>query len=170
MPIRYSNHPGTARSTSPDPFSCPFHELEEMAVQTCGRSLCWFETAEEVILEFASSADSEALTIVLGNGVSERIARWAANSSMDWHTCSLQFARAAGWTRQTAEEWVAERLGLRWLGRTVLLTKLYRLDPPSARSSNSCPTCQKNQTPDDTNNTDKNKKALKRVKSARRRS
>jgi hypothetical protein len=116
-----------------------FHELEELAVQTRGRGLNWSETAEEVILELAPVPDAESMTVSLESGVRERVARLpastgtAADGGMDWHTCSLEFARAAGWTRERAEEWVADRLGLRATGRTVLLTVPYRLDPPLAR-------------------------------------
>ena len=85
------------------------HELEELAVQTLGRGLCWFETAEQVVLEFAHSADAETMTIALETGVCQRVARLPADSGLDWHTCSLEFVRAAGWTRQRAEEWIAER-------------------------------------------------------------
>jgi len=131
------------------------HELEELAVQTFGRGLCWFETAEHVVLEFAPSADAETRTIALETGVCERIARLPADSGMDWHTCSLEFVRAAGWTRERAEEWIAERLGLRWPGRTVLLTASYRLDSPPVPSSNSCPPCQKRTTTENTENTEK---------------
>jgi hypothetical protein len=135
-----------------------FHELEELAVQTLGRGLCWFETAEQVVLEFACSVDAETMMIALETGVCERIARLPADSGMDWHTCSLEFVRAAGWTRQRAEEWIAERLGLRSPGRTVLLTALYRLDPPPAHSSNSRPTYPKRTTTEHTEHTEKRPK------------
>jgi hypothetical protein len=106
-----------------------YHELEELAVQTHGRGLGWTETAEEVILELAADSERESMTVPLDGGVTERIARLPASNGMDWHTCALTFARAAGWTRQRAEEWIAHRLGLRATGRTVLLTVPYRLDP-----------------------------------------
>ncbi len=138
-----------------------FRELEELALQTRGRGLYWFETAEQVILELAHSTEAETRSIALENGVCERIARLPADSGADWHTCSLEFARAAGWTRQRAEEWIAQRLGFRSPGRTVLLTASYRLDSPPAPSSNSCPTCQKNKTTENSDSTDKNKRARK---------
>jgi hypothetical protein len=109
-----------------------YHELEELAVQTHGRGLCWTETAEEVILELAADSARESMTVPLDSGVTERIARLPASNGMDWHTCALAFARASGWTRQRAEDWIAHRLGLRATGRTVLLTVPYRLDPPLA--------------------------------------
>jgi hypothetical protein len=144
-----------------------FHELEELAVQTCSRSLRWFETEEQVVLEFVCKSDSETRTIALENGLCERIARLPVNEGMDWHTCSLEFARAAGWTRQRAEEWIVERLGLRSLGRTVLLTTPYRLDPSAARSSISCSTCRKDQTTNPMNNINKDKKSRKNVRERR---
>jgi hypothetical protein len=101
----------------------------------------------------------------LESGVCERIARLPADSGMDWHTCSVEFARAAGWTRPRAEEWIAERLGLLSPGRTVLLTASYRPDPLPAPTSNSRPTGQKNKTTDNTDITDKNKKAIKMKRS-----
>ncbi len=114
-----------------------FHELEELAVQTHGRDLHWSESADGVILELAPSNDAETVTIALEAGVREKVARLPAagmsvSEGMDWHTCSLEFDRAAGWTRQRAEEWVAEHLGLRSTGRTILLTVPHRLDPPLA--------------------------------------
>jgi hypothetical protein len=36
-------------------------------------------------------------------------------------SCCLEFERGQGWSRSKAEEWVARRLGLRDLGRTVHL-------------------------------------------------
>ncbi|HTU17015.1 MAG TPA: AAA domain-containing protein [Gemmataceae bacterium] len=109
-----------------------FHELEELAVQTHGRSLSWTETAEELILELVPSSDAESVTVALESGVRERVAALPVRGGRSWHTCSLEFTRAAGWTRQRAEEWIADRLGLRSTGRTVLLTVPYRLDPSLA--------------------------------------
>ncbi len=140
------------------------HELEELAVQTSGRGMCWFETAEHVVLEFAPSADAETMTIALETGVCERIARLPADSGVEWHTCCLEFVRAADWTRERAEEWIAERLGLRWPGRTVLLTASYRLDSSPAPSSGSFPTCQRSQTTYHTNNTNKDRKSRKNIR------
>lgn len=109
-----------------------YHELEALAVQTRGRSLCWSETAEEVTLELASAGDADTVTVSLESGVRERIARLPGRDGMDWHSCRLEFARSEGWTRQRAEEWIADRLGLRCTGRTVLLTVPHRLDPSLA--------------------------------------
>ncbi len=116
-----------------------FQELDELAVQTRGRALYWSETADEVVLDLAPDNDDAAVTVELAEGVRERVARVAglgeavSDDSVFWHTCGLQFARVAGWTREKAESWVGERLGLRNLGRTVLLRVPYRLEPPLAR-------------------------------------
>jgi hypothetical protein len=103
-----------------------FHELDELAVQTRGRALCWSETGEDMILELEPHGDSETELVPLEEGVYERVVTAAGSYG---YTARLHFARAAGWTRERARQWVAERLGLRTLGRTVLLTVPYRLDP-----------------------------------------
>lgn len=150
-----------------------FHELEELAVQTRGRSLCWSETAEEVILEFAPRGDYETVMVALEDGVRERVSclpaegNAEANGGMSWHTCSLEFSRAAGWTRQRAEDWVGQRLGLCSPGRTVLLTTSYRLDSSPAHSTHSCPTWHKSQTTNHTNSTNQAKKDRKNVRGRR---
>jgi hypothetical protein len=116
-----------------------FHELEELAVQTRGRAMGWSETPDEVILELASSTETESAAISLAGGVCERLTRLPASQNatakdgIEWHTCSLAFSRADGWTRPSAEDWIAEHLDLRSPGRTILLTAPYRLDPPLAR-------------------------------------
>jgi hypothetical protein len=116
-----------------------FQELEELAVQTNGRGIGWSETNEEVIVELSPSAELETVTVPLGNGICERLAHLPVlgdlrgKGGIDWHTCSLHFAHSADWTRPRVEEWLAERLGLCYRGRTVLLTVPYRLDPPLAR-------------------------------------
>lgn len=142
-----------------------YRELEELAVQTHGRGLCWVETAEEVILEFADSGESQTMTVALETGIHECVVHVSAdsgttgNGGREGHTCSLGFSRAAGWTLPHAEEWIAERLGLRSLGRTVLLRMPYRLDPSPLQSAPSCPTCQKRTT---TENTEKRPKKNQR--------
>jgi hypothetical protein len=116
-----------------------FQEMEELAVHTHGCGLYWSETPTEVILEFDANDAAETVTVELAGGVRERLARVSASQSasrakgIDWHTAALIFAVAEGWTRERAEAWVAERLGLRSWGRTILLSIPHRLDPPLAR-------------------------------------
>ncbi|HEY7155044.1 MAG TPA: AAA domain-containing protein [Gemmataceae bacterium] len=110
-----------------------YHELDELAVCTRGRGMCWDETDDDVILRFSADPD-DAVTVALAEGVREQVSHVLpiGEGGATWQTCRLQFARAAGWTRQLAEQWIAERLELRTLGRTVLLTVPHRLDPPLA--------------------------------------
>ncbi|HWG43651.1 MAG TPA: AAA domain-containing protein [Gemmataceae bacterium] len=111
-----------------------FHELDELAVSTRARALGWSETDAGVVLEFVGPAvESDAAIAALEDGVCERVvcAR-PTDGIILWHTSHLQFARVAGWTLERAEQWVAEHLGLRSTGRTVLLTVPHRLDPPLA--------------------------------------
>jgi hypothetical protein len=102
-----------------------FHELDELAVQTRGRALCWAETDEDVILELEPRDEADAVPVPLEEGVCERVALAGVSFGC---TTSLHFARAAGWTHERARQWVAERLGFHMLGRTALLTVPYRLD------------------------------------------
>jgi hypothetical protein len=65
--------------------------------------------------------------VPLEEGVRELVAPHpAGDRGTPWHTCALQFDRAAGWDRDRAERWVQERLGLRDLGRTALLSAPHR--------------------------------------------
>jgi hypothetical protein len=109
-------------------------ELDELAVHTRGRAMTWRETAGEVILELTPAGEQNTLTIELPEGVRECVACVpAADGGMCWSTCRLHFACAAGWTHARAEQWIAERLSLSSVGRTVFLTVPHRLAPPLAR-------------------------------------
>jgi hypothetical protein len=116
-----------------------FHELDELAVQTRGLALRWSETDEDVVAELESHGDTDTVLVPLEEGVRELVVSLpGANEPLSageriGYTASLQFARAAGWTRERAQRWVAERLGFRMLGRTVLLAVPYRLDPALTR-------------------------------------
>ncbi len=116
-----------------------FREVDELAVHTRGGGLAWSETADEVVLEFAPSTDTDTAAVALEDGVRELVGCVSPSGDLSakrlvfWNTYQLRFARAAGWTRERAEQWIAQRLGLRYVGRTVLLTLPYRLDPPLAR-------------------------------------
>ncbi len=113
-----------------------FNEMEELAVQTRGQALRWSESPTEIVLGLDDGDAFEITTIDLAQGVSECLARTRTRrgpeGGFDWHTRSLAFAVAEGWTRQRAEDWIGERLGMRALGRTIRLTAQHRLDPPLA--------------------------------------
>jgi hypothetical protein len=114
-------------------------EVDELAVHTRGGCLAWSETADDVVLELSPCTDADAEMVALDEGVRELVGCVApagepsASGLAFWNTYRLHFARAAGWTRPRAEQWIADRLKLRDVGRTVLLTVPYRLDPPLAR-------------------------------------
>ena len=108
-------------------------ELDELAVHTRGRAMTWRETADEVILELMPAGEHETITVELPEGVRECVACVsAADGETCWATCRFQFARAIGWTRARAEQWIAKHLGLSSVGRTVFLTVPHRLAPPLA--------------------------------------
>jgi hypothetical protein len=115
-----------------------YRELGELAVCTRGRGMRWTESGEDVILKFSPNPNGDSAVVVLEEGVRESVHRLlptgspASQAGASWHTSHLQFARATGWTRARAEQWIAERLGLRSLGRTALLTVPHRLDPSLA--------------------------------------
>ena len=49
-----------------------------------------------------------------------------------WQTCGLEFDCNRGWDRARAEAWIAKRLRLRNVGRSVVLTGLRRMQPALA--------------------------------------
>jgi hypothetical protein len=111
----------------PDAKGYVFRELEELPVQSGGAALRWDETAERLTLHLGEAAP-DAVAVPLEEGVRELVAPHpaAAERGTPWHTCALQFDRAAGWDRERAERWALERLGLRDLGRTALLSAPHR--------------------------------------------
>ncbi len=99
-----------------------YRELQELPIQShcpCGR---WQETAARLILRLDHGSESGP-EIALGEGIFERLVAGSA------YTASLEFDRVSGWTRERAEAWVAERLGLRDPGRTVVLKTMHRPTP-----------------------------------------
>jgi hypothetical protein len=112
-----------------------YRELDELTVQAPGPSLRWVEAPGQVVLELAQTADPDAVSVTLGEGVRELVAAYprgkgqGPDAGVPWQTCSLQFDRDAGWTRERAEQWVEERLGIRDLGRTTLLAVPHRHQP-----------------------------------------
>jgi hypothetical protein len=114
-----------------------YRELQELPVQAPGRSLAWAEEPERVVLRLARAALPDAHPVALENGVSEWVGRAPAEMVGDrpaavWHTCRLEFDRAAGWDKARAEAWVQDHLQIRDLGRTALLEVPHRMAPPLA--------------------------------------
>jgi hypothetical protein len=102
-----------------------YRELQELAVQPAGAALHWSEAGGKILLAFGPAPEG-VVAVPLEDGIRE----WADVAS--GHTWSLEFD-AAAWSRPRAEAWVAERLGLRDLGRSALLTAVHRADPNLAQ-------------------------------------
>ena len=107
-----------------------FRELGELPLQACGSGYRWKEDANRLTLDLSDGAAPDAEAVDLADGVRERI---GVHGPCRWQTCSLEFARAAGWTRDRAEQWVEEHLQTRDLGRTVLFNNPHRGRPALAR-------------------------------------
>jgi hypothetical protein len=107
-----------------------FRELGELPLQAHGGSFHWRENADQLALDLSDGAAPDAGTVDLTEGVCERI---VDDGLGRWQTCSLEFARADGWTRDRAEQWVEEHLQARDLGRTALLNAPHRGRPALAR-------------------------------------
>jgi hypothetical protein len=108
-----------------------FRELQELTVQTRGRSLRWTESSDNWNLHFEPAVtDGSEISVVLDRGIREiLIAGNPGNGDTAVHTCRLEFERSSGWDQASAEQWVEEHLGLRDLGRTAALEIPYRMAP-----------------------------------------
>jgi hypothetical protein len=115
-----------------------YTELQELPVQAFGRSLSWVEHAERLVLRIGNCPEADARSVPLEHGVCELVASGPCHGAEAvaapplWHTCRLEFDRAAGWARERAEDWVHHHLRLRDLGRTARLDTPHRMTPPLA--------------------------------------
>ena len=98
-----------------------YRELEEVAVQGCGRGAWLAEDAAGFLLRLGPSTPREPECLELEPGLREWIAPATAN------TCRLEFARADGWTRLRVDQWLWRFLQLRDLGRTMALNIPHRM-------------------------------------------
>jgi hypothetical protein len=111
-----------------------FGELDELAVQAAGPAMAWGEQEQTVTLAFAPPREP-SLTAAFPNGIRERLIRCdRAEAETEWLTGALEFDRAAGWDLARARDWVAQRLGLLDVGRSVALTRSYRAQPALAQA------------------------------------
>jgi hypothetical protein len=111
-----------------------FKELEELAIESTGRSGAWVEEPDRVVFRLADEPGEPAAVATLEPGIREIIRGrggpgGAKVNAVEWQTCCLEFDREHGWDRAGAEEWIERRLGARPLGRTVRLDKPHRLHP-----------------------------------------
>lgn len=111
-----------------------FRELNELPVNAPGHSLRWVEESDRVQLRLADAPLPDTQPVPLAEGVREMVGSLPLPSgprgdACPWHTCCVEFDRAAGWGREKAEAWAAEHLGLVDLGRTARLTVRHRMTP-----------------------------------------
>jgi hypothetical protein len=111
-----------------------YSELQELAVQASNHSLRWHEEAERLVLRLGDRELPHQTAIVLEPGIREFLGPVPSGNGQGaapaaWHTCCLEFDRAAGWQRVRAEAWVEQYLRLRDLGRTIRLDVLHRMEP-----------------------------------------
>ena len=110
-----------------------YRELGELTVEARGGAFVWRENGDRVTLDLSDGDAPGPAGVELAAGVRERLTAAAPGDDAARHTATLEFARAAGWTRERAEQWVEEHLQTRALGRTALLTAPHRCLPSLAR-------------------------------------
>jgi len=102
-----------------------FEQLGEAPICNGASSGLWSEAADGIRLDLDESASGPLSDVPLANGIRELVE--ATGNS--WTTCALQFARSAGWNRESAAGWVEQHCGRRHRGRTV------RLDQTAKRTT-----------------------------------
>lgn len=102
-------------------------ELEELPIDTRAAHLLWIENEDRLSLRFEDSLEAEHVPLCAGVTEVLAAATPGASERTSCVTSRLDFARAAGWDRTRAEEWVRRHLGLRDLGRTAYLDVPHRM-------------------------------------------
>lgn len=111
-----------------------FSELEELTIQAQAPALHWTDRPGQVVLRLAAADLADARPVALDRGVCELVGTVPGLLSIvrdgpaPWQTCCLEFDCEAGWDRARAERWVEQRLKLRNLRRTMLLTTPHRMN------------------------------------------
>jgi hypothetical protein len=111
-----------------------YRESGELAIQPPGPGFRWREAEDGIHLHFGASCPTSDERVPLDAGVVEHLGRSESDYAGEPACCTLglSFARADGWNRDSAANWVGERLGLRDLGRTASLRRVYRARPALA--------------------------------------
>src|SRR5262249_20230398 len=114
-----------------------YQELDELTVQSSGRSACWVEEPDRLVFRFSDDPKPTAQAVFLDPGVRELVGvldfpQNGHAGAGQWQTCCLEFDRQAGWDRDRAEDWVQRHLRVRDLGRTARLDVPHRMDPELA--------------------------------------
>jgi hypothetical protein len=102
-----------------------YRELQESCLQPAGGPMRWSQDGSAITLQLGGPT-SQTLRVTLEEGVQEQLEPGSGRTEI------VVFDRAAGWTWERAEQWVAGRLGLRDLGRTCVLTTMHRAQPDLA--------------------------------------
>jgi hypothetical protein len=113
-----------------------FSELDELTIQSSSRILRWLEEADRILLHMADAEPGFMEEIAIAPGVTELIGPSRvpeSGESPPFLTYGLIFHRAAGWSRESAEEWTNKHLDARDLGRTAFLGTSHRMRPMLAR-------------------------------------
>jgi hypothetical protein len=125
-----------AATSAADAKAYVFRELDELPVESPGRGLRWSEEADRIVLWLSPGHPAEPEAVALAPGVTELIGppgpHWSP-AETPFLTYALAFVRAAGWSRDRAEDWAARHAGLRDAGRTAFLSTPHRMCPPLAR-------------------------------------
>jgi hypothetical protein len=108
-----------------------YRELEEVAVQCCGRGAWLSEEPGRLEYHLHPYPGGATLSLELENGLREYL------TADDANTVRLEFDRAAGWDRPKVDHWLQKHLQLRDLGRTMALQVPYRWSPGLAGAINS---------------------------------
>jgi len=112
-----------------------FRELQELSIQANCPMPRWL--IEESAIRLELSAPAEVVGVVeLESGIREHVGRCTCElaSETPWPTAALSFDRQFGWDLSAAQAWIEQRLGLRDLGRTVVLHRSYRATADLART------------------------------------
>src|SRR5262249_11483022 len=94
-----------------------FEQLGEAPLGGTGSDGGGHESAEAVTLDLAEAPGAVLSAVALCAGIREIVGA----SDDGWTTCALQFASSAGWSRETAAQWVERHCGRPNRGRTVPL-------------------------------------------------
>ncbi|HEV3118088.1 MAG TPA: AAA domain-containing protein, partial [Gemmataceae bacterium] len=110
------------------------NELQELTPEGDASALGHSETNEQLVLTLSRPADATEQSIPIELGVREIVHSAgvdAGNSGAagSWRTSRIEFERRAGWHWPRVAEWLAQRTGLRDLGRTACLEVFQRMTP-----------------------------------------
>jgi hypothetical protein len=108
------------------------NELQELTPEADASALGHSETNEQLVLTLSQHAGAAEQSVPIELGVREIVHSVGAGNGAavgSWRTSRIEFERRAGWHWPRVAEWLAQRTGLRDLGRTAGLEVLQRMTP-----------------------------------------